>query len=91
MERANNSNYSDFCERVKKVVCRVFQVPVEKVTLETEYIEDFEADSLDILSLYTELQDEFNVEMPEDNPPRLLNVEQTVEYMHALVCCNEVK
>ena len=53
-------------ERVREVVSDVFSVPVIEITPETQLVLDLEADSLQQVELMEALQDEFEIELDED-------------------------
>lgn len=74
-------NSEEVFSRVKKVVMEVLKISEEKISLESNYIEDFGADSLDRITLVMELEDEFESEIPEDEAMQLVTVGATVNYI----------
>ncbi len=52
--------------RVVATVARVMAVPEEEVTVETRFVEDLGADSLRIMELVLELQEDFSIEIPDE-------------------------
>lgn len=52
--------------KVIDITCEQLQVPREKVTTATSFVDDLGADSLDIAELVMEFEDEFDLNIPED-------------------------
>ena len=52
-------------EKVKKIVAEKLGVPEEKVTEEAAFVNDLGADSIDLVEIYMDLEDEFNMSIPE--------------------------
>ncbi|MEW6724633.1 MAG: acyl carrier protein [Bacillota bacterium] len=70
-------------ERVRKLIADQLGMEVEEVTLEKRLIDDLEADSLDIVELMMTFEEEFNVEIPDEEVERLRTVGQVIEYIQA--------
>ena len=68
-------------ERVKEVIVRELNVPESKVTESATYDGDLKADSLDIVELVMGFEDEFNIEIPEDDAEKIRTVGDTVRYL----------
>jgi acyl carrier protein len=58
---------SDTAERVQKIVVEHLGVEAEKVTQDASFIDDLGADSLDIVELVMAFEEEFGVEIPDDD------------------------
>lgn len=58
---------SDTAERVQKIVVEHLGVEADKVTPEANFIDDLGADSLDIVELVMAFEEEFGVEIPDDD------------------------
>lgn len=67
--------------RIKKVISDVLRVSPEKISMESKYIDDLGADSLDRVTLIMQLEDEFGKEIPEEDAKQLTSVGNTVEYI----------
>jgi acyl carrier protein len=74
---------SNIEERVKKVVMKQLSVKEEQVTLNAAFVEDLGADSLDQVELVMELENEFEVEIPDEEAAKITNVKQAIEYVKA--------
>ncbi len=68
----------------QKVVDKVTEqlgIDAEEVTLESSFIEDLGADSLDIVELLMALEEEFDIEIPDEEAEKLVTVSDVVEYI----------
>ncbi len=68
-------------EKVCKILCDQFDLDAENVTAETSLIDDLGADSLDLVDLVMSFEDEFGVEMPEDEIENIKTVGDIVKYI----------
>lgn len=68
-------------ERVVDIVADQMGVPKEKVTPETSFVNDLGADSLDQVELVMEIEEEFNVQIPDENADKIQTVGQVIEFI----------
>lgn len=68
-------------ERVKKIVAEQLCDYVENVKPESRFVEDLGADSLDEAELVMALEDEFEIEISNDDSERVKTVQQAVDYI----------
>lgn len=69
-------------ERVKEVIGEQLGIDdIETITMETTFIEDLGADSLDIVELIMALEEEFDLEIPESEAEKISSVGEAVEYI----------
>ncbi len=68
-------------ERVKEVIVRELSVPESQVTENATFDGDLRADSLDVVELVMALEDEFDIEIPEEEAEKIRTVGDTVRYL----------
>ncbi len=68
-------------EQVRDVIVRELSVPENKVTENATFDGDLSADSLDVVELVMALEDEFDVEIPEDDAEQIRTVGDAVRYL----------
>src|SRR5437764_15210091 len=67
--------------RVIEIVCENLGVNKEQVTRSTSFTEDIGADALDIVELVMELEEEFEITIPDDQADEINTVDEAVEYI----------
>ncbi|MBX9583067.1 MAG: acyl carrier protein [Gemmataceae bacterium] len=72
-------------QRVIEIVCEHLAVDKEKVTRSTAFIEDIGADSLDIVELVMELEEEFDIQIPDDQAEKIKTVGEAVDYIEKAI------
>lgn len=72
---------SDTFEQVKSIIVDLLAVDPDKVTLEARFREDLEADSLDLVELIMEFEDEFGGEISDEDAQKITTVGDAVQYM----------
>ncbi|CAN5546695.1 acyl carrier protein [bacterium] len=68
-------------ERVKKVAVAQLNVNVEEVTMEASFTKDLGADSLDTVELVMALEEEFGMEIPDEDAEKITTVGEAVKYI----------
>jgi acyl carrier protein len=68
-------------ERVKSIIVEQLGVDEEEVTLEASFTEDLGADSLDIVELVMAFEEEFGIEIPDEEAEKIGNVRDAVVYI----------
>jgi len=68
-------------ERVKEIIVDQLGVSAEQVTMEAKFVEDLGADSLDTVELVMALEEEFDVEVPDDEAEKLQAVKDVVTFI----------
>ena len=69
--------------KVKAILAEQFDVEEDKVTADTDLQEDLGADSLDVVDLLMSIEDEFGVEVPDDEIENIKTVGSLVSYIEA--------
>lgn len=72
---------NDIFERVKKLTVEGLDVKAEEVKMETSFTEDLGADSLDVVELVMSLEDEFGIEIPDEDVGEIKTVGDAVDYI----------
>ena len=70
-------------QRVKDIIVEQLGVNPEQVTTTASFIEDLGADSLDTVELVMAFEEEFSVEVPDEDAEKLLTVGDVVKYIEA--------
>lgn len=65
----------DNFERFKACAEKILAVDADKITMEAKFEEDLEADSLDLVELVMSLEEEFDIEVPQDDLENITTVE----------------
>jgi len=68
-------------ERVQKIVCEQLGVSQEEVKLEASFIDDLGADSLDTVELVMAFEEEFEIEIPDEEAEEISTVKNAVDYI----------
>ena len=68
-------------ERVRKVVCEQLGVSAEEVKSEASFIDDLGADSLDTVELVMAFEEEFEIEIPDEEAEGIQTVKNAVDYI----------
>lgn len=68
-------------ERVKKVVVEQLDVAEDEVTPQASFVDDLGADSLDVVELVMGLEEEFDVEIPDEDAEKITTVQEAVTYI----------
>ena len=53
-------------ERIRQILCDQLDLEEDRITIESDIVEDLEADSLDVVDLVMTLEDEYGMEVPDD-------------------------
>lgn len=70
-----------YFEKVREVITRQLDIDPETVTMESRLIDDLKADSLDIVELVMDLEQEFDVEIPDEELPKVQTVADIVKFL----------
>ena len=68
-------------EKVIKLISDATKVDVEKINATTSFVDDLNLDSLDIVELMMKMEDDFGVEIPEEDAEGLKTVQDVIDYL----------
>lgn len=68
-------------ERVKKIIVDQLGVSADSVQLDSSFVEDLGADSLDTVELVMALEEEFDIEIPDEEAEKISTVRTAVDYV----------
>lgn len=68
-------------EKVKKIIVEQLGVEEDEISMESSFIDDLGADSLDIVELIMALEEEFDLEIPDSEAEKISTVGDIVEYI----------
>lgn len=74
-------NQEEIFEKVKKIIVEQLGVADTSVTMEASFIDDLGADSLDIVELIMALEEEFDMEIPDEDAEKIVSVSDVVDYI----------
>ena len=76
-------------EKVREIICDKLGVAPEQVKDDADFMVDLKADSLDTVELVMAFEDEFSVEIPDDDAQKISTVAKAVEYLSQKIKENE--
>ena len=68
-------------ERLKELVVELLEVDEAKVVLEASFVDDFGADSLDLIEMMTAVEEAFGIEIPDEDAGKLQTVQDAGDYI----------
>ncbi len=75
------TDISNIEARVKKIIIEQLGMKEEQVTNEASFVEDLGADSLDTVELVMALEEEFELEIPDEDAEKITTVQQAIDYI----------
>ena len=70
-------------ERVQRIVCEQLGVSEEEVTTAASFIDDLGADSLDTVELVMAFEEEFEIEIPDEEAEKIATVQDAISYIES--------
>ncbi len=68
-------------EKIKEIVAEQLDVDASEITLETSLTKDLEADSLDAVEVIMEIEDEYGIEIPDEEAEKFVTLGDIVNYV----------
>ena len=72
---------ADVADRVIEIVAEQMNVEKEQITPETSFVNDLGADSLDTVELVMEFEDEFDINIPDEDAEKIQTVGEAIKYI----------
>ena len=66
-------------EKLQKIIAEVMNVDEEEITMDTTFVDDLGADSLDVFQIIMGLEEEFDIEIPNEEAEKIVTVGDAVE------------
>ena len=66
-------------EKIKKIIAEVLNVDEEEITMDTTFVDDLGADSLDVFQIIMGIEEEFDIEIPQEAAENIVTVGDAVE------------
>jgi acyl carrier protein len=82
---------ADIAEQVRRIIAEQLMVELDEVTDDASFIEDLGADSLDTVEMIMEIEDEFGIEIPDEDAEKIQTVGQAIEYVKQKVEAQQAK
>lgn len=74
---------SDIAEKVKKIIVDQLGVSADEVKPEASFVDNLGADSLDLTELIMAMEEEFDIEIADDDAQKILKVQDAISYIEA--------
>lgn len=73
-------------EKLKAIIAEVLNVDTEEISLDTTFVDDLGADSLDVFQIITGIEDEFDIEISNEDAEMIVSVGDAVEQIKKECC-----
>ena len=66
-------------EKLSKIIAEVLNVDADEITMDTTFVDELGADSLDVFQIIMGIEDEFDIEIPNEEAEKIVSVGDAVE------------
>ena len=73
----------EIIEQVKEIICEKLSVSPEDVKPEASFVDDLGADSLDLVELIMSMEEEFDIDISDEDAEKLVTVKDAIDYINA--------
>lgn len=70
-------------DKVKKIIAEKLSVDISEVVPEASFVDDLGADSLDLVELIMTIEEEFEVDIPDEDAEKMATVQDAINYIHS--------
>ena len=67
-------------EKVKRIIADKLSVDIQEVVPEASFVDDLGADSLDLVELIMTMEEEFDIDIPDEDAEKMVTVQDAIEY-----------
>lgn len=71
-------------EKLQKIIAEVLNVDADEITMDTTFVDDLGADSLDVFQIIIGIEEEFDIEIPNEEAEKIVSVGDAVEQIKGL-------
>ena len=71
-------------DKIKEIIADKLEINLEQVTEEAKFIDDLGADSLDVVELIMTLEDEFDIEISDEQAEKIVTVRNAIDFMKSI-------
>ena len=72
-------------EKLQKIIAEVLNVDADEITMETTFVDDLGADSLDVFQIIMGIEKEFDIEIPNEEAEKIVSVGDAVEQIKSAI------
>lgn len=72
-------------EKLQKIISEVLNIDADDITMESTFVDDLGADSLDVFQIIMGIEEEFDIEIPNEEAESIVTVGDAVEQVKALL------
>lgn len=72
-------------EKLQKIIAEVLNIDEDKIALDSTFVDDLGADSLDVFQIIMGIEDEFGIQIPEDAAESIVTVSDAVEQIKSAI------
>ena len=70
-------------DKVKKIIAEKLSVDIEEIVPEASFVDDLGADSLDLVELIMSMEEEFDIDIPDEEAEKLVTVKDVLDFVAA--------
>ena len=72
-------------EKLQQIIAEVLNVDADEITMETTFVDDLGADSLDVFQIIMGIEEEFDIEIPNEDAEKIVSVGDAVEQIKGVL------
>lgn len=72
---------AEIFDKIATLIADNFQLDKDKITMDTNFTKDLDADSIDLVEFIMQMEDEFGAEIPDEDAAKIITVADAVDYI----------